>query len=365
MPGRRQEKIAAGTRLSSLGGWALLSMLLTVSAGAAPGLPVAGYDDQLCVTAQRIIVGQPDIAVRVQRGVGNGFYTIQMSIDDDAGELVVAMDPGGVADGEPMDYVACKMVNRDRVNNVLGLALSGPEKSCRDVNEHTLQVALALLNEEELARYLDLGRPLRLGPDTIVPTGGEWLPARVDDYMDSNNEGITISSPSVRVPWDAETRGFFQGTHHCKLITLAATQRWMRELAFVADASFLPPADTSCSSHAPLPSAAGSCVFYFGPMNALYCQDYSGPGWTAATGRAECAKRHASQQAQQAAGNRYAGKGGLYSREGCATRPDAPEITGTCVFNCGQPDEALWQIAGERNAMIDRACDLYLPVGGP
>ena len=68
--------------------------------------------------------------------------------------------------------------------------------------------------------------PLVFRDDAVVPTGGEWLPAAAEDYIASDGDGLAVTAPSVRVPWDAQERGFYQGTHHCKLITLAAMQRW-------------------------------------------------------------------------------------------------------------------------------------------
>lgn len=334
---------------------------------AAPGLPVAGYDEDLCVTAQRILVNAPDMPVRVQRGEGNGFHTIQMSVDEDRRELVVAMTTGTTAGSAKglTTYVACKMVNRDRVNDQLGLQLDGPRRSCRDVNEHTFQLAWALLSDAERQRYVEKGRGLVFTDDTIVPTGGEWLPADTASYIEAADDGATLeaSAPSVQVPWNSGERGFFQGTHHCKLISLAAMRRWMTRAAFEADAPLLPAGRTACVAPSAMTARAGSCLFYFAPAKAMFCTDFSGAGWTDATARAECGKRHASPAALQAAGNRYEGAGGIYSRTGCAARSDAPAIAGTCVFHCNESDEVLWQVADGAGAMMNRACDLYIDGG--
>lgn len=337
------------------------------SALAAPGRPVAGYDEDLCVTAQRILVNDPDMPVRVQRGEGNGFHTIQMSVAEDRQELVVAMTTGTTQrSGEPVPtYVACKMVNRDRVNDQLDLRLDGPRRSCRDVNEHTFQLAWALLSDEERGHYVARGRGLVFVDDTVVPTGGEWLPAAASDYIRTSDNGavVEVSAPSVQVPWNGRERGFFQGTHHCKLVSLAAMRGWMTRAAFENDAPLLPAAKAACVAPSAMTSQAGSCVFYFAPANAMFCTDFSGTGWSDATARAECGKRHASRAALQAASNRYEGTGGIYSPSGCAARADAPAIAGTCVFHCNETDEVLWQVAGDANAMMSRACDLYLEGG--
>jgi hypothetical protein len=336
----------------------------TAQALAAPGLSVADYDENLCVTAQRIVVNDPDIPVSVQRGRGDGFHSIQMSIDENRRTLIVAMESISLGAGETgAAWVACKMVNRDRVNDVLEFSLSGPPRSCRDVNAHTHQVALNQLTVAQRERYLRDGRVLEFRPDTIVPTGGEWLPARAEDYVSAEEGGISVSAPSVRVPWNSKERGFFQGTQHCKLLTLSTMQAWMTDGAFDRGGELLASAAADCTAPAQAPVPAGSCLFYFAPANAMFCQDYNGAGWDAASARAACAKRHASREALAAADNRYEGSGGVFSAAGCAQRNDAPPIIGTCVFNCGRPDESLWQVSEAAGGMgpMSRACDLYLP----
>lgn len=327
---------------------------LPAVAAAAPELPAADYDQQLCVTAQRMIVNAKDVPVRVQRGSGDGFHQIQMSIDETHGELVVAMEPGSGS-------VACKMVNRDRVSDVLGLDLDGPERSCRDVNEHTWQLAVNSLTPAQRDRYQDAGRPLTFIDDTPVATGGEWLPAAAADYIRPDGSGIAVSAPTVQVPWDASERGFYQGTRHCKLVTLAAMQQWLTGAAFREDGVLIASDTQACPSPSSAVARAGSCLFWFAPAQAMFCQDYSGAGWTETTAREACGQRHASADDLLAAGNRHNGAGGIYRAETCELRDDAPEITATCVFNCRAEDESLWQASGPADAMMSRACDLYLP----
>ena len=349
-------------------------MLLNGLVRAAPDVPLGKYDLDLCVTAQRMIVNAADDAfpVVVQRGTGSGFHTIQMDIDAGARVVQIAMTTGTVAmDGEPLSaYVACKMVNRERVNDVLALQLSGPRRSCRDVNEHTYQTAVTTLSPGERERYESAGHPLRFVDDYVAATGGEWLPAAVDDYIEAVDAAagsyLQIRAPSVRVPWDPDERSFFQGTHHCKLITLAAMQRWMRSGALAADQALFPRTKPACTAPSTLSSTAGSCLFYFAPAATSYCQDYSGPDWTETSARAECGNRHASPEALRAAQNRYDGAGGVFSTIACAARADVPRITGTCVFNCNAGDETLWHLTGDMPAepaaarMMTRACDLFI-----
>lgn len=334
-------------------------------AQSAPGLPRDHYDRDLCVTAQRILVNAPDLPVRVQRGVGNGFHTIQMSTDAAEGTAVVAMTTVStdVAGEELPAYVACKMLDRARVNDELGYALPAPSRTCRAVNEHTWQVAWQSLSEIERDRYLRKGSVLRFGEDEILSSGGAWLPANAADHVDPDGAGFVVRAPSVRVPWNGQQREFFQGTRHCKLVTLAAMRAWLLDAAFRPDGQPIPAPGSDCTAPARAAEAAGSCLFYFAPMNSLYCEDYNGDGWSPAAARTACARRHASREALQSAGNRYEGSGGVFSPRACGDRDDAPDTSGSCVFNCGTRNETTWQVTGSANAMLDKACDLYLPAG--
>ena len=339
----------------------------TLPARAAPGLSAAGYDDQLCVTAQRLIVGQPDIPVRVQTGEGNGFYTIQMSVDAAARGLVIAATTGTSSDGGTRypAWVACKMVDRDRASDVLGLTTKAPARTCRDVNDHTLQVALNRLTPDQRARLQARGARLTLADDTVLPTGGEWLPARVEDYVQAADGGYRVSAPAVVVPWDRREGGFYQGIRHCKLLTLATVERWLVAAAAGTDRPLLGATAGGCRPDSALGSRVGSCLFYFAPTKAMVCQDYSGTAWTQTAARQECGKRHASREALEAAGKRYEGAGGAWADGSCATRSDAPTRAGTCVFQCGAEDETLWHLpegAGDA-ATLGRFCKVFVPAG--
>jgi hypothetical protein len=364
-----------------------LAAALALTAGGAVARPAAAgpvdaaaYDRDLCALAQRLVVNaeaqqQPAFALSVLTGDGAGFHTIQMDVDAATRTVVIATTTATVpADGGQLaTHVACKMVDRERVNDVLKLQLDGEHRSCRDVNEFTYRTALASLSADERRRYENSGRRLRFGDDYLAATGGEWLPVAVDEFIgpaDGSPAGsgdLAIRAPSVRVRWNPVERSFFQGTQHCKLITLAAMLRWMRVGAFSTDAGLFPHGKPRCDSPSRESSAVGSCVFYFAPASARFCQDYSGSRWTNESARAECGRRHASPEALRAAANRYAGAGGIFSELGCAERRDRPALTGTCVFHCRQPDETLWHTleppagAAAASAMMTRACDLFLP----
>jgi len=291
---------------------ALVAVATYCAGGSATSPPpVNNYDAQLCVTAQRMVVNAPEDAfdVEVQFGESNGFHVIQM--DAVPGKVTIATTMGFVAvdNTQIPSYVGCKMVNRERVNDVLNLTLSGPRNVCRDVNEHTYAEALRGLSPKERQRYETEGRKLFFADDYVTGSGAEWLPSQVDNYISSNAVGLTVVAPSVQVPWDAQTHEFYQGTQHCKLITLAAMQRWMRSAAFTDTAELFPRVIPPCVEASSLTSEVGSCKFWFAPGQAYYCQDYSGAGWDHAGAEKECGKRHASPEALAEVDSKYAGKG--------------------------------------------------------
>lgn len=323
------------------------------------------YDDQLCITAQHMILnsGSDDFTVHLQRGEGNAFHMIQMGIVPEAQIVRIAMT---TLNSGPLGFdthVACKMVNRDRVNDQLHLRLRGDDISCRDVNELTYVTALNTLASDELRRYLDAGKPLRFVDDYVTAGGGEWIPSAIDDFIhDVPGEYLEVQAPSVRVPWNKAEHVFFQGTHHCKLITLAAMQRWMNDGALRDADRLFPPTRMACVAPSATLSKVGSCLFYFAPAAASFCQDYTGSGWTVDAARAECAQRHANAEALRDAQGDHEGTGGAFSSVTCANRTDVGPITGTCVFNCATPDESLWQLStvGAIDPIMTRACDLFI-----
>jgi hypothetical protein len=352
--------------------WFLLcaASMVAVRAPAAPGLPVERYDADLCATAQRILVGQPDIPVRVQTGTGNGFYTIQMSIDEPSRTLVVAMTTSVVerAGRDSPAWVGCKMVSSARVADVLGIGNEGPERSCRDVNEHTFQLALSRLTAMERDKLAAARARLEFAPDTMLPTGGEWLPADPRDGIATLPDGgYRVSALSVAVPWSPGERAFFQGTRHCKLLTLATVESWLQAAIAGRQQELLPAAKRACSPPSPLRSRVGSCLFWFAPVGGLVCQDYSGGDWTREKAQQECGRRHASQAALAAAGQRYQGAGGTWADGSCESRDDAPPRLGTCVFRCADGDETLWHLpgsdadAGGQAPGAARFCEAYVP----
>ena len=346
----------------------LLGLLLVSSAasGARPDAAVADYDAHLCRHAQRFLVNadEADFPVVEQAGYGNGFHVIQMDVDAHSRQVSIAMmtETAEFQGRTLATHVACKTVDRARINDVLGLRLPGPEHQCREINEHTHERALDTLSAAERSRYLNDGRRLTFADDFLIETGGEWLPKPMDDFVRPGEEDMTILAPSVRVPWSPDERQFYQGTQHCKLLTLAGMLQWMRRGAFEPDARPVPIMATECSAPSSMTSQVGSCLFYFAPAGSMFCQDFSGSDWTTVSAREECGLRHADEAALAAAENRYTGAGGVFSSLPCRERTDTPEFTGTCVFHCRSPEETLWHVGGPMAPEMTRGCELFVPL---
>jgi hypothetical protein len=341
---------------------------------------IAAYDYDLCVTAQRMLLNSQDEEVEViveRAAVGGGFGILQMDIDTEAGTVIVASLTEQVEiDGEKLDAsVWCKLVNQQRVNDVLEKQLAPPPQSCRNVNEHTYQKALALLTDEQRDAYEANGMPLHFIDDYNAGAGAAWIPAVVNDYIEPDHGALRVQAPSVQVPWDPVSRDWYKGTHHCKVITLAAVHRWMTDAAFDTATELFPRANPVCTEPSSMTSTVGSCLQFFGPANATICTDYSGSGWTTEAASAQCSERHATEAAWIAAERRYTGVGGVFSAQSCDDRDAISEAQrppieiaaagrfGTCVFRCNHGDETLWHSLTENlsgGAMTGR-CDLFIP----
>jgi hypothetical protein len=364
----------------SLGFWTLMA----AASASDPADAIAAYDYDLCITAQRMLLNSQgeEVEIVVKRAaVGGGFGTLQMDIDTAAGTVIVASLTEQVdIDGEKINAsVWCKLVNQERVNDVLQKQLAPPPQSCRNVNEYTYQKALAMLSAEQRAAYEANGTPLRFVDDYDTGAGAAWIPAVVNDYIEPEDGALRIQAPSVQVAWDPQTRDWYKGTHHCKVITLAAMHRWMTEAAFDGAMELFPRANPVCTEPSSMTSTVGSCLQFFGPANATFCTDYSGSGWTTQTASAQCAERHATKAAWLAADRKYSGVGGIFSTQSCAERNAISEARrppleiaatgafGTCIFRCNHGDESLWHsLTGDPSAdqgggRLTRRCDLFIP----
>jgi hypothetical protein len=346
------------------------------------------YDRELCVTAQRVILnaGAQDYTMANLRAEGTDFVSEQMATDPESGRVTVAtlVETVEIGRKELAVDVACKLVNQDRVNDELQLDLSPPGGTCRDINELTYGIALSRLSDAQRQRYLQEGVPLRFTADYEARAGGEWLPSVISDFIRPVSEGeqlsyIEVQAPSVQVPWPKEGGDWYEGTHNCKLMTLAVMTRWMKTAAFDGSTELFPRPRPPCVEPDSRTSEVGSCLLYFGPAGGQFCSDFSGAGWTEATAREQCGIRYPSQVAWDSGNREYDGGGGIFSTKSCEERGVEEEsrrepvnrsdsqYLGTCVFRCNTPKEALWHqltpmAADPDGHMMEQTCDLFLKV---
>ena len=357
--------------------------LIADAAASETADAISAYDYDLCITAQRMLLNSDgdEVDIVINRAeIGSGFGTLQMDVDAAADAVVVASLTEQVdVDGEKLNAsVWCKMINQERVNDVLNMSLSA-QQSCRAVNEHTYRRALATLSAEQLQAYETTGTPLRFIDDHNAGAGAAWLPAVVNDFIKAENGALQIQAPTVQVDWDSETRDWYKGTYNCKFITLAAMNRWMTHGSLNGDTELFPRADPECTEPSSMTSTIGSCLQFFGPADATICTDYSGSGWTTESASAQCGERHATEADWLAANRKYVGIGGIFSTQGCAQRDAIHEarrppvevaetgVFGTCVFRCNHGDETLWHSLtadslGEQGGVAAKSrCDLFIP----
>lgn len=359
----------------------LQDQLTTPNPYIADLLARGAYDEQLCATAVMLInnATSDDFAIEVIRAAGDRFNTEQMATDTDTRTVTVAslIQSVEVDGGELHAAVSCKMIHRDRINDQFNMQLPGPNRECRYVNEFTHQVSLDSLTDKERRAYEENGRALVFRGDFVTGAGAQWLPTVINDFIDPMAAGgFAIRSPSVQVPWDYDERDWYQGVQSCKLITLAAMRRWMTTAALWPGAELFPRVTPVCTEPSARTARAGSCILYFGPAGATFCQDFSGAGWTPETAAADCGKRYATRAQWDAADGSYVGDGGVYSPMSCAERDAPAELRaerfaiaepvnrGTCVWRCNDADETLWHSMTAVEQVDGRSlrdnCELFL-----
>jgi len=383
---KTEEKIVKNKSISVfIGIYLAFSLWPAIANAATPETAeaIAAYDYDLCITAQRMLLNSQgeEVDIIINRAPpGSGFGTLQMDVNATAGAVEVASLTEQVeVDGEKLNAsVWCKMIDQERVNDVLDMTLSG-QQSCRTVNEHTYRQALATLSADQLEAYETKGTPLRFIDDYNAEAGAAWIPTVVNDYIKAEDGALQVQAPTVQVPWDSASRDWYKGAYNCKFITLATMNRWMTNGSLNGATELFPRADPVCTAPSSMTSTIGSCLQFFGPADATICTDYSGSGWTTETASAQCGERHATEAAWLAANRKYVGIGGIFSTQSCAERDAIHEARrppvevaetgefGTCVFRCNHGDETLWHsltqdsLSEEGGAVATSRCDLFIP----
>jgi hypothetical protein len=304
----------------------------------------AALEASWCVRAQRVVAGfdddsLPDSSVKqVTNASANDFISSRAAVEDDAlavQGLIVAYE--GASDPAPEGMsrmIACKLRSQEAVESLLGVEASGDAQSCRALHEEAWEWALSQLTEAERERYEEEGHKLAFAPDVAASGGPQWIES--NPALSADGEDFTLASSGLVSPGNGDFSDGTQGAVYCKLWSPAHMLYWLLVRAYdgepLADEPEPPePEPSMCMPSAP---HAGSCTFLFAVAESHYCEDYTGSGWSAASGEAKCETRM-----------------GTYSAEPCSERKAETDtfdgdgvFKGQCVLKCGTPDEYIWNV---------------------
>lgn len=119
----------------------------------------------------------------------------------------------------------CKLKSQDAIVAALHLTPTGPEASCGELNQHTLDWALAQLSPRE-RDALAPAHKLSTEPDQAFETGVAWLTeGRVVVTTEQASRPRGVRAASLRVAADAEVAEPFRGVHYCKLLASSEALR--------------------------------------------------------------------------------------------------------------------------------------------
>jgi hypothetical protein len=208
---------------------------------------------------------------------------------------------------------------------------------------------LEQLTAEEREAYQTQGHPVTFLEDEVSDGGGAWLGVPANFELAEDGESYEIGAPSLQTEFDPndpdpETPA---GVHYCKLVTPAQALYWVLHRGFKGDPGIceeVQPGDC------PMPGAVpvGSCIFHFTQTDPgqHFCEEYTGPAWTAQLAEEKCAGR----------------EDGIYKAVPCSERSDETseidgdgEYKGACVISCGD-QERIWQVYSGEAADISPYC---------
>ena len=178
-----------------------------------------------CQSAQRLVANTNLTAINVIHGDFDQFVLSKAAIrplttqqymwyEDEARSRLVA--------------VSCKLKTADHLNSEYGDGAAGPERTCRDFNEATVEAVAAELTAEERNAFFQRFRELILQDDLDTVTtssaglaGPDWLAPYEPAWV--GEEGVLhVKAKALVAKWtdprfqDAAPR--FRGNHYCHLI---------------------------------------------------------------------------------------------------------------------------------------------------
>lgn len=120
--------------------------------------------------------------------------------------------------------LACKMVSRDRIGQVLGETLTN-DKHCKDVNQKAIDLAFEYLQSKTTSttydRFERIGKKFVLKDDKSITIGPAWCLSKAGFKVKSDHvevQSIVLLSPV--------TSKIYPGNHYCKLLSPARVVEW-------------------------------------------------------------------------------------------------------------------------------------------
>ena len=123
--------------------------------------------------------------------------------------------------------VACKMLTGKRIATELGIEYesSTSRGTCRDVNQHAVDVAMGLLEgSRALKRYEKHGKKICLGEDfdAFFSAGPAWIKESLE--IKETDECLSVKSVKIDTALDSR---LFPGVHYCKVLSPARVIDWI------------------------------------------------------------------------------------------------------------------------------------------
>jgi len=156
---------------------------------------------------------------------GNLYINVSSMAEYDIGRAV-QVSQGLVLSTASATDLACKMVSRDKVGDVLGDALSN-DRTCKDLNQVAVDYAMDLMAGNDITstydRFKEIGYKIVLKDDKMITIGPQWCLTKLSWKEDAKNEQVTVQSAALLSPI---TSSIYPGNHYCKLLSPVRVVEW-------------------------------------------------------------------------------------------------------------------------------------------
>jgi len=121
--------------------------------------------------------------------------------------------------------LACKMVSRDKVGEVLGQTWEN-DRTCKDINQIAIDTAMSYLQQygyqqSTYNRFRRIGKPFKLIDDRSITIGPQWCITKAS--FDIKDDCVEFKSIRLLSP---VTSSIYPGNFYCKLLSPARVVEW-------------------------------------------------------------------------------------------------------------------------------------------